>query len=274
MSNFIKRSLTAVLFGTVLIAGINLHMYGFYTLFLAITLLGTREFYQLSEKAGASPQKGFGLIGGAILYTACFFNALTHETWYFLPLGIFIASLFIVEMYRKKDNPFTNIAFTIMGLIYVGLPFSILNYLAFPFSDQLFHPELVMGIFVMIWANDTGAYLVGVKWGKHRLFERISPKKSWEGSIGGLISAILVGWIISMVCSDLSLLHWEIIALIVVVFGSFGDLVESLFKRSIQIKDSGTILPGHGGILDRFDAVFLAAPMVFLYLQLIKEFFH
>lgn len=274
MSNFLKRSLTGVLFATILIAGINLHKYGFFTVFLASALLGIWEFFQLSKKAGAHPNKTIGVLSGAILFTACFMHATTNQTWLFLVLCALIVSIFLLEMYRKKENPFTNIAYSIMGVIYVALPFSLLNYLAFPFNDQHFHPELVMGIFVMIWANDTGAYLVGVKWGKHRLFPRISPKKSWEGSIGGAISALIVAWIISLLSSELTLFHWEMVALIVVIFGSMGDLVESLFKRSINIKDSGTILPGHGGILDRFDAVFLAAPMVFIYLQVIKEFFH
>jgi phosphatidate cytidylyltransferase len=127
-----------------------------------------------------------------------------------------------------------------------------------------------MGFFFILWANDSFAYLTGVSIGKHRLFERISPKKSWEGSIGGFVSGLLTAWVISIFFKEFDLINWIVIAAIIMIFGTFGDLVESLFKRSLKVKDSGNILPGHGGLLDRFDAVFLAAPAVFVYLILIK----
>lgn len=274
MSNFTLRSITGFLFITVLIAGITINTYSFLAVFTVITLLALREFYHLSEKSGASPQKWMGIISGFTLFSSCFFHAYMGWNMGFLLLTVMGVCFFIAELYRKKPNPFTNIAYTLLGVIYVALPFSLLNYLVFPNGDQQFHPEIVLGIFVMIWANDSGAYVVGVNFGKNRLFERISPKKSWEGSIGGAISALIIAWVCSLLCNDLSLIHWSVIALIVVFFGSMGDLTESLFKRSINIKDSGNILPGHGGILDRFDAVFLAAPMVFVYLQIIKQIFH
>ncbi len=121
-------------------------------------------------------------------------------------------------------------------------------------------------------ANDTGAYLVGRKFGKHKLFERISPKKTWEGSFGGAILGLGVGYLNAQLFPDLSLFNWMIVALLVVVFGSLGDLVESMFKRSLGIKDSGKLLPGHGGILDRFDGIFIAAPVVYTYLRFIFTF--
>ncbi|MFA8434459.1 MAG: phosphatidate cytidylyltransferase [Marinifilaceae bacterium] len=272
MNNFIKRSLTGILFVIILISGITLHPYGFYAVFLAITVLGIYEFYNLAEKSGIQTQKKLGTVTGVILFSSCFLQAISGATWGFLVLTVFLVASFIRELYRQKEQPFGNLAYTFLGLIYVGLPFSLMTYLAFPFHDGNFHYELVLGIFVMIWANDTGAYVVGVNFGKHRLFERISPKKSWEGSIGGAIIALAVAWISSMVCQDLTLWQWLVVGALVVVFGSLGDLVESLFKRSLDIKDSGNILPGHGGILDRFDAVLLAVPMVFVFLQAIKEF--
>ena len=129
-----------------------------------------------------------------------------------------------------------------------------------------------MGIFILIWVNDTGAYLVGVNFGKHRLFERISPKKSWEGSIGGGLATLLVAFGCAYFSQELSLILWLAVGLIVAVVGGLGDLVESLFKRSIKVKDSGSMLPGHGGILDRFDAIFIVSPVVYVFLEFVKAF--
>jgi len=274
VGNFIKRTFSGAIFVIILIAGICLHPIGFLVVFFGITLLGTFEFYKLVRKANSSPQIVPGLVAASLLFLACFADTYLHTSGIFLLFTITIVLLPIIELYRKKENPFTNIAFTILGIVYVALPFSLLNYMAFPFNDQQFHSEIVLGIFVMIWANDTGAYLVGVNFGKHRLFERISPKKSWEGSFGGAITTLAIAWVCSVFCNDLTLTQWFITGTIVVIFGSLGDLVESLLKRSINIKDSGNILPGHGGILDRFDAILLVSPMVFVFLQVIKEFFH
>lgn len=236
--------------------------------------MGTYEFYRLARKTNSSPQTVTGLIATGLLFIACFAqNYFDKRSLFFLFTAV-VVLIPIIELYRKKENPFTNIAYTIFGLVYVALPFALLNYMAFPFNDQQFHYEIVLGVFILIWANDTVAYLVGVNFGKNRLFERISPKKSWEGSIGGAAGTILIAWGISHFFSDLHLIEWLAVSIIVVIFGSLGDLVESLFKRSINIKDSGNILPGHGGILDRFDAILLVSPMVFVLLQVIKEFFN
>lgn len=274
MGNFIQRTLFGAIFAIVLLAGIILHPIGFYVVFLSITLLGCLEFYKLIQKTNSSPQIIPGLICAGLLFTACFIDAQNSFTGIFLLLALSIVAIPIIELYRKKENPFVNISFTILGLAYVALPFSLLSYITFPFSDQRYHSELLLGLFLMIWANDTGAYLVGVNFGKHRLFERISPKKSWEGSFGGAIATLLLAWICSIYCTDLTIIEWLIFGILVVLFGSLGDLVESLLKRSINIKDSGNILPGHGGILDRFDAILLVSPVVFVFLQIIKEYFH
>jgi phosphatidate cytidylyltransferase len=273
VGNFFTRALFGAIFVIVLIAGIVIHPFAFFAVFLGITLLANYEFYKLIQKSNCTPQIATGLVASAALFSSCFAytyfnNALIFAL--FIPLMVLIP---IIEMYRKKENPFGNIAYTFMGLLYVALPFSILNFLVFPFGDNVFHWEVLMGVFVLIWANDTGAYLVGVNFGKHRLFERISPKKSWEGSIGGAIITIGIAWLISLYANDLNLIQWIIIGAIVVVFGSLGDLVESLLKRNLNIKDSGTIIPGHGGLLDRFDALLLVSPMVFVFLQVINEFF-
>jgi phosphatidate cytidylyltransferase len=166
--------------------------------------------------------------------------------------------------------PFHNIAITLAGIIYIGIPFSMLNGIAYPEikAGQGYSPHILLGMIYMIWANDTGAYIVGRKFGKHKLFERISPNKTWEGSFGGAFFALIGAYIISIFYTDIALIDWLIISLIVIVMGTFGDFVESLLKRSLNIKDSGTILPGHGGILDRFDSIIMAAPFVLLYIVL------
>lgn len=272
MGDFIKRALTALLFAIILIAGINLHPVGFIATFLGISILATYEFYGLVKKSNAAPQVVAGLIGVVLLFAAVTSHNYCGKTLLFKVLLLLIFLIFIVELYRKKENPFANIAYTFLGLIYSALPFALLIYLVFQNGVENFRPDIVMGLFILIWVNDTGAYLVGVNFGKHRLFERISPKKSWEGSIGGGVVTLLAAWGCSYFSQELSLTLWLFVGLIVAVVGGLGDLVESLFKRSIHVKDSGTILPGHGGILDRFDAILIVAPIVFVFLEIVKEF--
>ncbi len=189
---------------------------------------------------------------------------------YFILLIPLIFSVFIVELYRKKTQPFGNIAYTILSLIYIALPLSLLNFMVMQSgenkSDVIFTPQILLGFLYLMWASDTGAYISGSLLGKHKLFERISPKKTWEGSIGGGIITIGTAYVISIFYTELSFMDWAIIALINVVIGTLGDLTESMLKRSINIKDSGNILPGHGGILDRFDSLLIAAPIVYVYL--------
>jgi len=176
--------------------------------------------------------------------------------------------IFIFELYLKAENPFQNIACTLLGIIYVALPFSLLNYITT--TTQTYSYELLFGFFFIIWSCDSGAYLVGSTIGKHKLFPRISPGKTWEGSIGGAIISYGVAYLISGWYTSIDRIDWMVIATILIVIGTIGDLVESLFKRSINVKDSGTILPGHGGILDRFDSLIMSAPFVFTYLYLVK----
>ena len=272
MGEFIKRALTAVLFVIVLIAGINLHPVGFIATFLGIALLANYEFYGLVKKAKASPQIATGLIAVVLLFAAVTSHIYCEKAVLYQLLILLVFLSFIIELYRKKENPFANIAYTILGIIYVALPFALLIYLVFQNGVEQFRPDIVMGMFIMIWVNDTGAYLVGVNFGKNRLFERISPKKSWEGSIGGGIATLLAAWACSYFSQELNLVLWLSVGLIIAVVGGLGDLVESLFKRSINVKDSGSILPGHGGLLDRFDAILIVAPMVFVFLEIVKEF--
>jgi phosphatidate cytidylyltransferase len=215
----------------------------------------------------------------------------------FIPL---ILLVFINELYSFNKRPFSSIAYTFLGIIYVAFPLSLFNYFVFssgvslqhlitdtdnevkvdiinklihsfyflkPTNEIIYSPNILLGYFILLWIFDTAAYLIGITLGKHRLFEKISPKKSWEGFAGGVIITAGAAYLLSRFFKDLTLFNWLSIAAIIVIIGTYGDLVESMFKRSINLKDSGKILPGHGGILDRFDTLFLSAPIVFVYLQ-------
>ena len=262
------RSITGTILVAVLIGGILLGRYSFGIIFFALCVLGTWEFYQLTEKNNVVPQKLYGTLLSALVFICCSLYAFDHSKFTVLLLIIpFSFFVFVLELYKKSEDPFRNIAFTLLGIVYVALPFSLLNFIVCPeLSNGNYHPQHLLGYFYILWANDTGAYLVGRKFGKTKLFERVSPKKSWEGSIGGAAFALLTAYFLGMYYSDFSFFNWAVIAMIIVILGSLGDLVESLLKRSINIKDSGTILPGHGGILDRFDGLLLSAPFVFAYI--------
>jgi phosphatidate cytidylyltransferase len=276
LKNLITRTLTAAAFVAVLLGCTWYSQLSFILLFLLITVLGMWEFYSLVEKKeGVKPQKFLGTFTGALVF-AC--NAAVTFHIYegppdkrLLLLCIpFVFLIFITELFTKKENPFHNIAFTVLGIFYVAVPFSLLNYILTITGTYSFH--ILFGCWFILWSNDSGAYLAGSAFGKHKLFPRVSPGKSWEGSIGGAIIAYIVTWIISGWYCDISHSDWYIIAGIMIVIGTLGDLVESLFKRSLGVKDSGNLLPGHGGILDRFDSLIMATPFIFTYLYISQLF--
>ncbi len=230
------------------------------------------EFYTIVGKGEIKPQHIVGITISAILFCIVSFISITNTNieLLFILIPLFFIP-FLIELFRNKPNPITNASTTLLGIIYIAVPLSLLNFIPnSSFELDVYSKGILLGYFSLIWTNDTFAYLVGVKLGKNRLFERISPKKSWEGSIGGLIFSMITAYILSLFFSELSCLEWVGMAIIVVVFGTLGDLVESMFKRSLNIKDSGSILPGHGGILDRLDALLISAPFVFFYLIIIN----
>ena len=271
MSNFLLRSISGILFVISLVGALIIGKTTFLIVFSAILVLSMVEFYNLSLKARIKPQFFLGiLIGlsffiGSYLYAAEIIEA--HFLLGFIPL---MTCVFIFELYRNHKRPFHNIAYTYLGVLYIAIPISLFNFIVFnstsPENPYTF--EILLGYFILIWANDTGAYLFGVSIGKHRLFPRISPKKSWEGFFGGLIFTAIVAWGISLYFHNITFAHWLAIGFLSAIIGVFGDLVESMLKRSIDVKDSGKFLPGHGGVLDRFDSVFLSAPIVFAYLKI------
>ena len=273
--NNVEGAITGVLFVVVLVGCILYSPLSFGILFTIIGALSVHEFAHLINQNGeVQINKTITALGGAYLFLAVMgFCQSTIGAQVFLPYLALLLYLIITELYLKKKNPIGNWAFSMLSQLYVALPFALLNVLAFQYnpteSSVTYNPILPLSIFVFIWLSDTGAYCVGSLIGKHRLFERISPKKSWEGSIGGGVFSIASSFVFAHYFSFLSVWEWAGLALVVVIFGTWGDLTESLMKRQLGIKDSGHILPGHGGMLDRFDSALLAIPAAVVYLYVL-----
>lgn len=268
--DLIKRFVTAIMAFGAFLGLIFWNELGFLALFSLILFVGLHEFYNMVDKAGFKPQRilgytlGLSLFWGNALFTIYGYN----QRFLLLPLACMFLIL-PVELYRKREHPFTNIAHGFLGIVYVAVPFTLLINITHLNDFLGYQPLFLVGFFMMIWASDTGAYFAGSLFGKRKLFERISPKKSWEGAAGGMALSLIVATIWSHFLDFIPLYHWLILTVISVVAGIYGDLVESLLKRNTGVKDSGTILPGHGGVLDRFDSIILATPFAFVYLQLI-----
>jgi phosphatidate cytidylyltransferase len=264
------RAITGFFFVVVMLASFQFGLYPFGVFFLAVMVLCLREFYGLIKQSGFKPNTAAGLFNGFFIFTVFAlidFNnsAIIHKLLFLLPVTI--SAVFILELFKKSMAPFSNIAFTLTGLVFVCLPFTLFHALAYIKGDFNFHYPLAF--LLLLWANDTGAYLVGIKFGRTKLFERHSPKKTWEGFIGGIVISAGAALIINYYFNDLLWNQWVSVAILISCFGTLGDLVESMFKRSINVKDSGGLLPGHGGLLDRFDGLLLAAPVVYTYLYFI-----
>ena len=278
MKNFIQRTITGILFVGILLASIYFQTdYQSLTSLFAIVMgLGLYEFYGLVNKGfNVQVPAPYLVFCGLILY--CLLGATAFGNSAIIVAGLValyvlcITGLFILELYRKKEQPIHNLAFAMLGQIMVALPFGLMNFIAVP--NQMYW---VYAIFILIWLSDTGAYLVGCTLGKHKLFERISPKKSWEGFFGGCAFAIggsMLLWhlftTVWPIATDTTWWQWLVFAILIIVFGTYGDLVESHLKRAAGIKDSGNILPGHGGILDRFDSLLFCIPVIFIYLEIL-----
>jgi phosphatidate cytidylyltransferase len=268
-----KRTVSGILYVIILTGSIFLGPYFLAALFLVLSIFVLKEFYSLGRIAGYSPQIYPGLLTGAFLYITSFLlvqGLVTGKS--FLLLLPILFSVPVYELYRKKTKTLGNIAVTIFGMFYVSIPFSLLNFLVFPAFPEtgIYDPSLLIILFIIIWTCDSGAYLFGVKFGHHRLFERISPKKSWEGFFGGFAVALIASWILSLIFIQYDFLFLALIATITVVAGTLGDLVESMFKRQIGIKDSGRFMPGHGGLLDRFDSILLSSPFIYFIVQFLR----
>ena len=274
MKKLITRTITGIVFVLVMLSAILVSEYSFALLFLVLLTASITEYLNLFKQSEVKPNKLLAYFVSIVLFAVSFLIAKgIIEPKYLFGFLPFFMMIMAAELYRKKDKPAENIAVTILGTIYLAVPLSIVNFLVFPeiLGGNAYTPKILIALFSLIWIYDSGAYLVGVSIGRHRLFERISPKKSWEGAIGGMLIAITASYFISGFIPEIKLIHWIAISILTVVSSTFGDLTESMFKRYFGIKDSGNILPGHGGVLDRFDSLFFAVPVVLAYLKLFVE---
>ncbi len=246
-----------------------IHPLLFLAVFLFILITGMLEFYRFAPKPPATPMILAGTASAVILFLALFLNRYTNTSdsiLLIIPAACLL--LLVMPMFRQGADPLQSAAFTFLGIAYVAVPISIFNLLVFNPYHEGFDYQVVLFMFLILWLNDTGAYITGMLIGRHKMFPRISPKKSWEGVGGGLLMAFLVTLLSKPLFPDIPMLHLWILCPVIVVAGTLGDLVESAWKRSAGVKDSGAIMPGHGGILDRFDSLILAAPAVYITITL------
>jgi phosphatidate cytidylyltransferase len=269
MTNLITRSLSGFVYVGAITASILLGPVTYSVFFGLLTGLALWEFYNLiDEQLNTTMKKGISIFGGVYLFVSGFLSFAGILPFRYVSLW-FLVMLFLLirELYNKKTNPFQETAMVFFGQIYIALPLMVMGRLAYPLDNSgTYAPFLLMAFFGLIWVYDTGAYLVGITFGKHRLFERISPKKSWEGLIGGFILAIAASIGLSyLLPGHMNTLQWVGFALVTVTFGTWGDLVESMIKRSLNVKDSSNMIPGHGGLLDRIDSCLMAIPAAVMY---------
>lgn len=261
-----------------ILGGLWLHPVSFFVV-VAVMLAGTQhEYYLMVRSTGVRPQPVTGIVSGFILYVT---SSMIAVGWLsmkgFLVLIPVMVTVMTIELFRKEEKPFDSLAHTLFSVLYTAVPLSMFPFAAFgrtgaepllQMEGVLYSPGILTGFFLLLWTNDTGAYLVGSALGRHPLFKRISPKKSWEGFAGGIVLTLIVAQLLPGWLGVTGTAGWMVIALIVSVAGTLGDLLESMLKRSLGLKDSGTVMPGHGGFLDRFDSVVVAFPLVYLYLML------
>ncbi len=270
-NNLITRSITGALFGLLVIFGIMAGKWYFAALMLVAGLLSLHELYRIIIP-GNRRMYVAGMLSGLLIYSGITLMATADPAhfakWFAIALpGIPI--VLIMALYQKNTGAFTEAALAYTGAVYSVFPLALLNLINNPFFVQAeFGQIILLGFFLLVWTNDTMAYLTGMSFGRHKLFERHSPRKTWEGTIGGIVFTLLASWLMWKYFGQLSLIQWMTLGFLTAITGLYGDLAESMIKREANLKDSGNLLPGHGGILDRFDATLLAAPVAVAYLIL------
>lgn len=273
-SNLTQRVITGLIGAAVIVGSILYGQWAYFAVFFFICFMTLREFYILAFLDGMVVQKTFGTLIGLVVFSLSFFieaDIISYRLYFIIfPL---VSCVYMIKLYKKFERkPFTNIAYTFLGIFYVAVPFALLNIATF--ENQQYDYQIIFGCLFILWASDSGAYFAGTMFGKRKLFERISPKKSWEGVIGGGLLALSFAYGLPYFFSSIGheptirSWQWMVVGGIIVVGGTYGDLIESLLKRSIEIKDSGTALPGHGGFLDRFDGLLISAPFIVAFLEI------
>lgn len=269
MKNLIVRTLTGVAFVVILVGGILWNNISYTLLFALITALSVNEFCKLANsRADVSVNSTICTLAGTYLFLAMsgYCSGITPAV-VFIPYLLSVVYLLVSELYLRSEHALNNWAFTALSQMYVALPLATLNLLAYNSTAiTAYNYMLPLSVFVFLWLNDTGAYCFGSLLGRHKLIERISPNKTWEGSIGGAVTSIAASQLFAALEPSLPWWQWMGLSVVVVLFGTWGDLVESLIKRQLNLKDSGQLLPGHGGMLDRFDSSLMAIPASVIYL--------
>lgn len=271
MKNLFQRTVTGGLFGIMVYGSLFAGRVTFLIFYLALMIFTLLEFYTHKGNTGLKVQKYSALAISVMLFlfTYGYVTGNLSPKWFSLFL-LCPPLMMIRQLYRRDGNSFGGLAAAFYGFIYIAVPFSLLNFLVFPgHMQEGYYPGLLAGILILIMLNDTAGFLVGVPLGRNRLFESISPKKSWEGTLGGVVCVIIAGLFMNYLFPVLSRADWLVVSAITVTFGIYGDLVESQLKRNLGIKDSGKLLPGHGGILDRVDAWLFVIPAVWVYINFI-----
>lgn len=264
-NEFLKRSISAVVYVLLVVASLFISPATFVIVFAFFMSMCIYEFHKITnQQPEVNVPRWLSMGISLLLFLISFFYFSGRA---FLPIFsyyiILIFWMFIRELFLKNPNPVHNWAYFLLGQVWIALPFSLLNFIVY-FNN--YQPLLILSIFILVWMNDTGAYLIGITLGKHKMIPRVSPHKSWEGFAGGILVTLLTGYLLSLWLYQLDLPQWLFMSLIVSVFATFGDLLESLWKRTFQIKDSGNAIPGHGGFLDRFDSLLMVVPAVLIYL--------
>jgi phosphatidate cytidylyltransferase len=268
LNNLLTRTITGLLYAAVILAGLCLNATVFFIVFAVAAALTIWEFYGLMENyMGERLNKVRDTIGGLLLFAGAFLTASGLAGAYSFVLYLLYAILvFVEELYnRSASDPIRRWSIVFLGQTWCAAPFALMNYLAFA-EGGAFEPYSLLAVIVFVWLSDSGAYIFGSLFGRRRLLERISPKKSWEGFFGGLALAVAASLVFARYIDSLHTYQWITLAVITVVFGTCGDLCESLLKRRLGVKDSGNILPGHGGMMDRFDSILMAVPASLLLL--------
>jgi len=275
MNNFWQRTITGALFVLVLLGAVLFNTYTFIGLCFLICVLGLREYAFLFKIRENKPDPIGAVLGGtgiALIWVVqlLHISIAFFETYRWILILGFLLVPIVFEILNPDKRSYKNLVLSYAGLLYINLGVACFANMGFDAGSGIYHSQIILGFLVILWSSDTFAYITGRAFGKTPLAPKISPKKTWEGSIGGAVCTLGVAYILSITLGRLSLIDWFVFALIIIVFGTIGDLIESRFKRILGVKDSGNILPGHGGILDRFDSLLFAAPFVLIFLRLIS----
>lgn len=278
MNELTKRIITGILFVIILIGGVMWNEYSFMLLFGLLTILSINEYYNITHDKFIAGEdwktlyKFLSTIFGIVVFAIIFLVSSGKIPLIYLSLvAAFPLCWFVIEMYHESEAPFTNVSYNSMALFYIAVPFGAASFLVFKQGGDIYDYKYLLAILFFAWANDSFAYLIGRTFGKHKLFPRISPKKTWEGVFGGAFFSLIFAFLINYLylyynISDIGVLHYLALSAITVVTSTYGDLAESMIKRNMNIKDSGHALPGHGGFLDRFDGLIFSIPACSLYI--------